>query len=266
MFCIALSNGDDPQECPHSPVSVPFPLRNGLALDIHFHMFKSYSLSRSLFLYLSNLEEEVDWIDADVSSKALWVCDISPMRVSAYESSCVPHKDPQLHFQADFPLMGWEPRAGHCILTLCDTVHPPGGHIAGSLAVVTDAAHLLIDLTSFLLSLFSLWLSSKPPSKRLTFGWYRAGTVQSETTCYRAPLKGGGQNSGVCLTTDSQSVPRPRWLLEPTSRVELQIRVRHKGTPKWANVLYSGGTLNAILSLSVNVNVTFYVSFPHGCS
>ncbi|XP_011358671.1 zinc transporter 8 [Pteropus vampyrus] len=49
-----------------------------------------------------------------------------------------------------------------------------GGHIAGSLAVVTDAAHLLIDLTSFLLSLFSLWLSSKPPSKRLTFGWHRA--------------------------------------------------------------------------------------------
>ncbi|XP_078297665.1 proton-coupled zinc antiporter SLC30A8 isoform X2 [Panthera onca] len=49
-----------------------------------------------------------------------------------------------------------------------------GGHIAGSLAVVTDAAHLLIDLTSFLLSLFSLWLSSKPPSKQLTFGWHRA--------------------------------------------------------------------------------------------
>ncbi|XP_045717378.1 zinc transporter 8 isoform X1 [Phyllostomus hastatus] len=49
-----------------------------------------------------------------------------------------------------------------------------GGHMAGSLAVVTDAAHLLIDLTSFLLSLFSLWLSSKPPSKLLTFGWHRA--------------------------------------------------------------------------------------------
>ncbi|XP_048214960.1 zinc transporter 8 [Perognathus longimembris pacificus] len=49
-----------------------------------------------------------------------------------------------------------------------------GGHLAGSLAVITDAAHLLIDLTSFLLSLFSLWLSSRPPSKRLTFGWHRA--------------------------------------------------------------------------------------------
>ncbi|XP_006892413.1 PREDICTED: zinc transporter 8 [Elephantulus edwardii] len=48
-----------------------------------------------------------------------------------------------------------------------------GGHLAGSLAVVTDAAHLLIDLTSFVLSLFSLWLSSRPCSKRLTFGWHR---------------------------------------------------------------------------------------------
>ncbi|XP_072855375.2 proton-coupled zinc antiporter SLC30A8 [Pogona vitticeps] len=49
-----------------------------------------------------------------------------------------------------------------------------GGHIAGSLAVMTDAAHVLVDLMSFLISIFSLWLSSKPPSKRLTYGWQRA--------------------------------------------------------------------------------------------
>uniref|UniRef100_A0A8C5T9B2 Proton-coupled zinc antiporter SLC30A8 n=1 Tax=Malurus cyaneus samueli TaxID=2593467 RepID=A0A8C5T9B2_9PASS len=49
-----------------------------------------------------------------------------------------------------------------------------GGQIAGSLAVVTDAAHVLVDLTSFLISLFSLWLASKPPTKQFTFGWHRA--------------------------------------------------------------------------------------------
>ncbi|XP_021242090.1 zinc transporter 8 [Numida meleagris] len=49
-----------------------------------------------------------------------------------------------------------------------------GDYIAGSLAVVTDAAHILVDLTSFLISLFSLWLASKPPTKQLTFGWHRA--------------------------------------------------------------------------------------------
>uniref|UniRef100_A0A8C3DMW2 Proton-coupled zinc antiporter SLC30A8 n=1 Tax=Corvus moneduloides TaxID=1196302 RepID=A0A8C3DMW2_CORMO len=49
-----------------------------------------------------------------------------------------------------------------------------GEYIAGSLAVVTDAAHILVDLTSFMISLFSLWLTSKPPTKQLTFGWHRA--------------------------------------------------------------------------------------------
>uniref|UniRef100_A0A8C3U2H7 Proton-coupled zinc antiporter SLC30A8 n=1 Tax=Catharus ustulatus TaxID=91951 RepID=A0A8C3U2H7_CATUS len=49
-----------------------------------------------------------------------------------------------------------------------------GGQIAGSLAVVSDAAHILVDLTSFLISLFSLWLASKPPTKQFTFGWHRA--------------------------------------------------------------------------------------------
>ncbi|XP_068038646.1 proton-coupled zinc antiporter SLC30A8 [Anomalospiza imberbis] len=48
------------------------------------------------------------------------------------------------------------------------------GQIAGSLAVVSDAAHILVDLTSFLISLFSLWLTSKPPTKQFTFGWHRA--------------------------------------------------------------------------------------------
>ncbi|NXK54059.1 ZNT8 protein, partial [Chauna torquata] len=48
------------------------------------------------------------------------------------------------------------------------------GQIAGSLAVITDAAHILVDLTGFLISLFSLWLASKPPTKQLTFEWHRA--------------------------------------------------------------------------------------------
>ncbi|XP_040288311.1 zinc transporter 8 isoform X2 [Bufo bufo] len=52
-----------------------------------------------------------------------------------------------------------------------------GGYIAGSLAVVADAAHLFVDLSSFLISLCSLWLSSKPATKRLTYGWYRAEIV-----------------------------------------------------------------------------------------
>ncbi|KAG7458271.1 hypothetical protein MATL_G00236360 [Megalops atlanticus] len=49
-----------------------------------------------------------------------------------------------------------------------------GGYFAGSLAVMTDAAHLLVDFTSFLISLCSLWLSSRPATRRLNYGWHRA--------------------------------------------------------------------------------------------
>ncbi|XP_028254180.1 zinc transporter 2 [Parambassis ranga] len=49
-----------------------------------------------------------------------------------------------------------------------------GGYFAGSLAVMTDAAHLLTDLTSFVISLLSLWLSSRPATHKLSYGWHRA--------------------------------------------------------------------------------------------
>ncbi|XP_010898497.2 zinc transporter 2 isoform X2 [Esox lucius] len=49
-----------------------------------------------------------------------------------------------------------------------------GGYFAGSLAVMTDAAHLLVDFASFIISLVSLWLSSRPPTRTLSYGWHRA--------------------------------------------------------------------------------------------
>ncbi|XP_029023300.1 proton-coupled zinc antiporter SLC30A8 isoform X1 [Betta splendens] len=49
-----------------------------------------------------------------------------------------------------------------------------GGYFAGSLAVMTDAAHLLVDLLSFIISLLSLWLSSRRATHKLSYGWHRA--------------------------------------------------------------------------------------------
>ncbi|XP_067098189.1 zinc transporter 2 [Osmerus mordax] len=49
-----------------------------------------------------------------------------------------------------------------------------GGYLAHSLAIMTDAAHLLTDLGSMLVSLFSLWVSSRPPTKTMTLGWHRS--------------------------------------------------------------------------------------------
>ncbi|XP_072465509.1 proton-coupled zinc antiporter SLC30A2 isoform X4 [Notamacropus eugenii] len=48
------------------------------------------------------------------------------------------------------------------------------GYLAHSLAVMTDAAHLLTDFASMLISLFSLWMSSRPATKTMSFGWHRA--------------------------------------------------------------------------------------------
>lgn len=49
-----------------------------------------------------------------------------------------------------------------------------GGLYAGSLAILTDAAHLLSDLAGFLIGIFALWWSSKSPTARHSFGFHRA--------------------------------------------------------------------------------------------
>ncbi|XP_078423315.1 proton-coupled zinc antiporter SLC30A2-like [Cetorhinus maximus] len=49
-----------------------------------------------------------------------------------------------------------------------------GGYLAQSLAIMTDAAHLLTDFATMLVSLFSLWISSRPATKTMNFGWYRS--------------------------------------------------------------------------------------------
>ncbi|KAL2308096.1 hypothetical protein Nmel_001095, partial [Mimus melanotis] len=52
-----------------------------------------------------------------------------------------------------------------------------GGYLAHSLAIMTDAAHLLTDVGSMSVSLFSLWVSNRPPTKTMTFGWHRSETL-----------------------------------------------------------------------------------------
>ena len=52
-----------------------------------------------------------------------------------------------------------------------------GGVLANSLAIATDAAHLLTDFASFMISLLALYLASRPATTTMSFGWHRAGTV-----------------------------------------------------------------------------------------
>ncbi|XP_053560733.1 proton-coupled zinc antiporter SLC30A2 [Bombina bombina] len=49
-----------------------------------------------------------------------------------------------------------------------------GGYLAHSLAIMTDAAHLLTDFASMMISLFALWVASRPATKTMNYGWHRA--------------------------------------------------------------------------------------------
>jgi zinc transporter 2 len=49
-----------------------------------------------------------------------------------------------------------------CIVAI--VVEVVGGLYAHSLAILTDAAHLLSDLAGFLISLFALWFTTKAPT------------------------------------------------------------------------------------------------------
>jgi cobalt-zinc-cadmium efflux system protein len=49
-----------------------------------------------------------------------------------------------------------------------------GGLVANSLALLSDAAHLLTDVGAILLSLFAYWVSRKPSTTTMSFGYHRA--------------------------------------------------------------------------------------------
>ena len=49
-----------------------------------------------------------------------------------------------------------------------------GGLIAGSLALLADAAHMFSDALSLGVALGAIWLAARPATKKRTFGWQRA--------------------------------------------------------------------------------------------
>ncbi|KAJ0056545.1 hypothetical protein NL108_010366, partial [Boleophthalmus pectinirostris] len=53
------------------------------------------------------------------------------------------------------------------------------GYVSNSLAIMTDAVHMLTDVVGILFSLLALWLSTKPPTKRFTFGLHRLEVVSA---------------------------------------------------------------------------------------
>lgn len=50
-----------------------------------------------------------------------------------------------------------------------------GGLITNSLAILSDAWHLLTDILALSISWFALWQTKKPANRRLTYGYHRIG-------------------------------------------------------------------------------------------
>jgi len=48
-----------------------------------------------------------------------------------------------------------------------------GGFVTNSLALLSDAGHMLADVASLVLALFALWFAVRPVTTRKTYGYYR---------------------------------------------------------------------------------------------
>jgi cobalt-zinc-cadmium efflux system protein len=65
-------------------------------------------------------------------------------------------------------------RTGVAISSLLCLAELVGGWLTNSLALLTDAAHMLTDVGALTLSLFALWVAGRPASGSKTFGYVRA--------------------------------------------------------------------------------------------
>lgn len=49
-----------------------------------------------------------------------------------------------------------------------------GGWLARSIAIMSDAAHMLSDVSAFLVSIFAAWAATQPGTTLYSFGYHRA--------------------------------------------------------------------------------------------
>jgi cobalt-zinc-cadmium efflux system protein len=65
-------------------------------------------------------------------------------------------------------------RTGLGLTALLFVAELVGGWLTNSLALLSDAAHMLTDLGALALSMFAVWIGTRPATGSKTFGYYRA--------------------------------------------------------------------------------------------
>lgn len=65
-----------------------------------------------------------------------------------------------------------------CIIcTIFMIIEVIGGYLASSIAIMSDAAHLLSDLSGFFISIISIYISQREADKTMSFGYHRAEVI-----------------------------------------------------------------------------------------
>jgi zinc transporter 2 len=57
-----------------------------------------------------------------------------------------------------------------------------GGYMADSIAIMSDAAHMLSDLLGFIISIFSIIIASRKSNTKMTYGYHRAEVIGALTS------------------------------------------------------------------------------------
>jgi cobalt-zinc-cadmium efflux system protein len=60
-----------------------------------------------------------------------------------------------------------------CLTLLYMVAEAVGGFVTNSLALLSDAGHMLADVASLVLALLALWFAARPVTTRKTYGYYR---------------------------------------------------------------------------------------------
>nr|XP_014289868.1 zinc transporter 2-like isoform X2 [Halyomorpha halys] len=86
-----------------------------------------------------------------------------------------------------------------------------GGLLSGSLAIATDAAHLLTDFAAFMISLFAIWVGQRKPTRTMPFGWHRAEVIGALTSVLTIWLV-----TGILVYMAAMRVVNNDFEIEPT--------------------------------------------------
>jgi cobalt-zinc-cadmium efflux system protein len=65
-------------------------------------------------------------------------------------------------------------RTGLAVTSVLCVAEVVGGWLTNSLALLSDGAHMFTDVAALALTLFALWIGTRPASESKTFGYYRA--------------------------------------------------------------------------------------------